>query len=492
MAYFKCTKVSGGLKLIVTCDANFAGSVITCTDGTHTYQKTCPSSSPYEVEYEGLVAGTYIISGVAQGVTHSTTVVMSDVTESLYSTPEGSTVLPTDDIQILLHCAEIWDKAYTTLADLLADSTSLLAVTSDSNAVDYLVRSKTWIEIASVPQMTSNTAPSGECIGSGEATMGSDTYAKWKAFNSSNSLGWLNDATNYYIHANDYLGYVFPRNANVVKATICLLYEGQANSLSGKIQASDDGTTWTDASAEFTHISSASNTPQEVNVTISGKRYYRFLCTTGLSNVHTWGLKLNFVGAEGICDNSTAMTDIGANNYCANTLLADSDWCEGICNSEYFESVLNVKVPTMTSNTTPSGTCFGSSITDASSDYYKAFDGNSNTQWASNSNNLITQGCYVGYQFPSAIKAICAKTWWGSVSSAHFQTYYKIQGSNDGSTWVDLTNERTFINNEASNDVAILDATTSYSRFRYIYTSTNTTAVRGCVAKGNFYGREDV
>ena len=36
-----------------------------------------------------------------------------------HTIPDGSTVTPTDDVQILLNCANIWDKAYTTIADLL-------------------------------------------------------------------------------------------------------------------------------------------------------------------------------------------------------------------------------------------------------------------------------------------------------------------------------------------------------------------------------------
>ena len=60
------------------------------------------------------------------------------------SIPDGSTVTPTDVIQTLLHCAGIKDKNYTTLAQLLADTTTLSAVISSNNAIDYLVRSTTW------------------------------------------------------------------------------------------------------------------------------------------------------------------------------------------------------------------------------------------------------------------------------------------------------------------------------------------------------------
>ena len=150
--------------------------------------------------------------------------------------PEGSTVTPTDDIQKWLACAGITDKTYTTLNEVLADSTTLLALLSSNNASDYLVRSTTW--------------------------------------------------------------------------------------------------------------------------------------------------------ASSLTADSTAMTDIGANDYCAETLLADSTWCNAICNSTYFESVLTTKVPTMTSNTTPSGVASASYEVHEGGTYYdawKAFDNDNSDCWSSNS-----------------------------------------------------------------------------------------------------------
>ena len=144
----------------------------------------------------------------------------------LQTIPDGSTATPTDVVQTWLACAGINDKAYTTVAQVLGDSTTLLALISDNNAVDYMVRSTSW--------------------------------------------------------------------------------------------------------------------------------------------------------ANSVCANATAMTDIGANNYCANTLLSNATWASAIANSTYFESVLNVKVPTMTSDTTPSG--IASSNDEASANKaYMAFDENTST-----------------------------------------------------------------------------------------------------------------
>lgn len=192
--------------------------------------------------------------------------------------PEGSTVTPTDDIQTWLACAGITDKTYTTLAEVLNDSTTLLALISSNNASDYLVRSTTW--------------------------------------------------------------------------------------------------------------------------------------------------------ASGLTADSTAMTDIGANDYCAETLLADSTWCNAICNSTYFESVLTTKVPTMTSNTTPSGECIYSTIYGSYYAYY-AFDGNDNTTSA-----IYNQAdTYLGYKFASAVSVKCVEV---ALQSGEAARSCKVQGSNDNSTWVDI------------------------------------------------------
>ena len=105
--------------------------------------------------------------------------------------------------------------------------------------------------------------------------------------------------------------------------------------------------------------------------------------------------------ASGITADSTAMTDIGANDYCADTLLDDSTWLTAICNSTYFESVLNVKAPTMTSNTTPSGVCISSGV-DSSYPEWKSFDGNNSTA-SYPSTGTTKDTYYLGYAFPSPV-----------------------------------------------------------------------------------------
>ena len=76
MAYFHCLigggSSGGGYELTVTCDADFAGTTITATDGVTTLTKTCPSASPYEVEFEIPNGGDWTISGVVSGQTITT------------------------------------------------------------------------------------------------------------------------------------------------------------------------------------------------------------------------------------------------------------------------------------------------------------------------------------------------------------------------------------------------------------------------------------
>ena len=92
--------------------------------------------------------------------------------------------------------------------------------------------------------------------------------------------------------------------------------------------------------------------------------------------------------ASDVCNNESAMTYIGLNDYCANKLLSDSTWSEAICDSPYFEKVLNAKVPVMTSNTKPYGEASASGV--FSTYYpYMAFRGivSSDYGWVVNTKN---------------------------------------------------------------------------------------------------------
>lgn len=338
MNRFRCTIASGGgaLTLTVTCESAFAGATITATDGTTTLTKTCPSSSPYEVVFNLPNGGTWTISSGNDSVT----VYFGDSVD-LHHIPTGSSATPINDIQTWLHCANIWDKSYTTISQVLSDTSLVTTLIASNNAVDYMARSTSW--------------------------------------------------------------------------------------------------------------------------------------------------------ASSVAANSSAMTKIGANDYCANKLLADSTWLTAICNSTYFESVLNVKVPTMTSNTTPSGEASASSVFDSASySAYKAFDGTLSYGWQSTSGS----GQWLQYKFQSAmaIKMICVNIPTVATSS-NWRTFKGVlKGSNDGSTFTDIksievsgkgvTDSVYFIITENSQNTKY-----NYYRLNVTQNNLNQDGTRAAIYELQLYGR---
>lgn len=193
-----------------------------------------------------------------------------------------------------------------------------------------------------------------------------------------------------------------------------------------------------------------------------------------------------------ICGNQSAMSYIGLNNYCANTLLADSDWLDGIANSEYIDSVLNVKVPVMTSNTTPSGECFASSVYNTNYPPYKAFTNQVDTYgWnCAQSEYGTIDTAYVGYEFSNKKKIYVAKftiSTDGTLSSTEIRVVAN-DASNESWNVVSEVYSETNLS-----DIIICNSNLSeYKRF----------ALKGSFVKDNtrylqfkyiqFYGREDV
>ena len=298
------------------------------------------TGSPYTFTVHS--SGTWTITCAKGGVTRTQTVNVSSSgqTFSVNMTPTGATVTPTDDVETLCVCAGIWDSTISTISDLLADSTSLLAVISSNNAIDYLVRSTTF--------------------------------------------------------------------------------------------------------------------------------------------------------ASDICANSTAMTDIGLNNYASNTLLADSTWLNAICNSTYFESVLNVKVPTMTSATSPSGEVSASSY-NSTQVPYKAFDNDSSTYWCPTSNEKPSK---IWYQFVNSVKSLVTRFTFKRQQAGNTTINVKVIASNDGTNWTDLTSgeDVIFPNTYTTKDI-VINPSINYKYYGLNF-SGNALYVSGSYQCGiyeiQFYGRTDV
>lgn len=243
--------------------------------------------------------------------------------------PVGSIVTPTDDIQTWLHCAGIYNKNYTLLSEVLADSTVLLGLMSSNNASDYMVRSTTW--------------------------------------------------------------------------------------------------------------------------------------------------------ASAVTANSTAMSYIGANDYCSDELLDDSTWRTAICDSTHFESVLNVKVPTMTSNTQPSGEA---SSNDACYNSYYPWKAFNNDPTISSMENRwqaadSTNHAWLQYKFVSAVKIYKVGIAAGSGRKII------VKASNDGTNFTDLTDELTIAQDRTAYYFNVTKNFNTYQYYRFYFVTTNTANS----PFANFYGR---
>ena len=479
----------GGFSALIIVTDALAGVTITATKGGVTKTGTSIGNNQYEISVDS--SGTWTIS---DGTNTATVTVTAQTTYYLtLGVPDGSTVTPTDDIQTLLNCANIWDKSYTTLTELLADSTSLQAVISSNNAIDYLVRSTSFAKAnALVPIMTSDNTPSGECFGLSYYS----GYPYYHAFDGNNSTDWYSNGTS----VGEYIGYKFDSPTVIKKAV------GVVNIAWGKykVQASNDNVSWADLTSELTPQSN------NINAILNNSTpylYYRLIVaergTSGVDPSTVYTAKgVQFYSENGFTDNSTAMSYIGLNNYASNTLLGDSTWCSAICNSTYFESVLNVKVPTMTSNNTPSGVCSASSIYNAQTPAWNAFDGNDSSSWTPVYNEAES---YIEYDFPSAIKFVMADfekvTRDYSASTTLITKTFNIEGFND-STFTQLGStvfEGKTSTSASSDDVSrkvINTIISTYSKCRISAQNMNTLSSGKYDAfsfyKLQFYGRADV
>lgn len=470
-AYFRVTQKQsgggGGATITVSYSSAYYSKTITCSDGTTTYTATTTSSG--STTFNVNATGTWTIT--CNGKTTSVDVVLEYETTMV---PEGSTVLPTDDIQTWLECAGITDKSYTTLAEVLADSTTLLALMSSNNAVDYLVRSKTWIKAtALVPTLA---ADDGNTFSS--PSYNATTYPAWKAFDGDLSTSYISQATQ---PAYAYVGYTFSSAKSVSRVDAYLRQDLPSEFI---VQGSNDGfvsdvhdLTNTIAVAAGAGMVSASvdDSAQYTSYRIYGR------CTQTSSNYSFQVFELQFYTSAGVTDDATAMTDIGANDYAAATLLADADWRDGIGYSEYFENVLDEKIPTMTSNTTPSGVASASS-TYSGYDPYKAFDGNNATAWATSAS--ARPGDWIRYQF--ADDGIVANRVYVNLSSYGTSTIVKLQGSNDGSNWTDLTDIN--VNASSFEKVDVFANTTKYKYYR-LYTYSGSASYSANVSTLQVNGR---
>ena len=131
--------------------------------------------------------------------------------------------------------------------------------------------------------------------------------------------------------------------------------------------------------------------------------------------------------------------------------------------------IVELILPYMTSNTSSSGTAKGDRGTGNSAPAYMAFDNNESTRWASNTG----AGSWLEYQFkePKTVTKFYIKAGYSSNSSG--VKNFKIQGSNDETNWVDLTDEITLPNTSGGAGYSGELKIQNYYNYYRFYATTN-------------------
>ena len=129
-----------------------------------------------------------------------------------------------------------------------------------------------------------------------------------------------------------------------------------------------------------------------------------------------------------------------------------------------------IATPVMTSNTTPSGTVSASSEYNSTRAAWKAFAQditiNEYNAWCTADNETV--GAWIKYDFGYDQKCITKLDTYNRRDALGVVTQFKFQGSNDGTTWIDI-DECVATNLTATGlNTYSFDNTTSYSKYRIL------------------------
>ena len=393
-------------------------------------------------------------------------------------------------VQSWLKAGGITNKKYTTVSEVLSDLTTLATLMASSDAIDYLVTAKGWAKSISVPVMTSNNAPYGQCIASSEY---SSSYSAWKAFDAVDNTMHL--TTTGASLSNYYLGYTFNKPVNVNKAVFYADSYVDSYYYNVAVYGGNDISDLHKLSSDVQIKSAYTSQGTEYTAEFTNANYYSIYVlkveSSNAPSTHTSGTvalevhSLQFYTAS-ITADSNAMADIGMNNYAANTLLADETWKSAIANSTYVESVMNVKVPVMTDDTHPYGACSSTAL--QSGNAYYAFDKNASTNivFSSRTGRII-------YKFVETVDIYAMRvTPRAGLNPAHSMLKTcTIDNSSDGNTWNNIST--IVVADSITEQTFVLPKTTDMYFSLY---ATGDIWVSGINNSGvidlQFYGRKDI
>lgn len=470
MAYFEGVGGSGG-SIVVTCDSEFAGSTISCSDGTNTMTAVCPSVSPYEVEFMVSDSGTYEISATVSGTTYTTEVVVDLELEAAlkygFSWPRWVTYGGLDP------------SDYEDLVDVFSDEAAVRRLMTVHASADYLITCVTdyidtiddftandtamkWIGLRDyvcdgliaitgveakflaseywerylkdhVPVMTGANAPYG-------TVSSSNSTNAINVFDQNESTIWTATSNG----TNQYVTYKFTNPVCVKKARLYLT-PTLATSRPDRtfyVRASNDGT-------NYVNIGSCS--------------------VSGISSV------------DDIIDCSTnEQYYLYYQIFCADIINVTNSWAWGIRELQFYGRSLNVSVPVMTSNTAPYGEA---SANTGNSNAYKAFDNNDSNIWEKD--NPTSGDVRLAYKFTSPTE-IRKALLYNNAGTGTYNLNVRVDYSDDGTTW---SEGPSFVSEWHQNSIVDIPNVGSHLYWSFYFVST-TTGVTSyfAIPRAQFYG----
>lgn len=206
---------------------------------------------------------------------------------------------------------------------------------------------------------------------------------------------------------------------------------------------------------EWLRLAGISQSYASLDDVLADEKAIRTLMTKHASVDYLAGFDEAIEEVEKIINNDICAKWINLRDYALDTLYAnpvlkaEMDTADKYFYGEWVEidGVWQPKgnVPVMTSNTAPYGEAI--QISNYGDNYaWKAFNENNSNFWESGGMSGDNRA-WLGYKFvnPICVKMVTMSS--GSTDVQYFPKRYKVQGSNDGSAWEDISSELTNANN---------------------------------------------
>ena len=391
-------------------------------------------------------------------------------------------VLTSDNANDYLKRSKTWATGTGSITDselamqiIGADDYASETLLSDSDWCEAICNSEYFEDVlnAKNPIMTANDAPSGYVASASSVYGNRSDLQPWVAFDG------IPDASHAWAGANseDWIKLKFLRAFNLRKVGMVL---NNTTYLSIVLEGSDDDSDWTPLKT-WTNITTQTTNPisEVLANNVDSFKYYRLTFKLNSVNINVY--EIYFYGREAagvqtwlkaadierpyttlaevlsdhvalqklmsshdavdylvtakawidtITSDATAMRYIGKRNYAADTLLADSEWCEGICGSAYRDSVVSRDLPI-------SGTANGTYAGDSRFTVDHSYDGSTATEWAGPNANTVNGGDWAIYNLGSKKKVASIDIVFATGTSADVDTTIQIFGSDDPSNFTD-------------------------------------------------------